>query len=304
MTPSVGCENPAMGPSDDQTLDFNPAEDRVVHSKKFGPRLALLGLDLGLENPTAASARYLPEMKDQLPADELLVMLDSSTIAGAWACVGSRYPQAAPLYLLDLSVLTFALLCFDRVVLQPQGAMSRGPGYFEDAVINLEYPCGFIPDTLWTMCAGLSPGPLGASSADLGEFTRAWTTFPYGDASEPDDSGIRLDFDAYDRYQDSPLGWNGIFAHEYASTLLNGSVLSDKVERNEYLSIQTMRTLFNDRLAGYLQVPYLASSFRAPIQSLLLARKAETQLLVDRIIASLGPPPPRPGPTPAPTWLR
>jgi hypothetical protein len=51
-----------------------------------------------------------------------------------------------------------------------------------------------------------------------------------------------------------------------------------------------MRTLFNDRVAGYLQLPYLASAARAPIQAILLHRKAERQLLLDRLFASLGPP--------------
>ena len=123
-----------------------------------------------------------------------------------------------------------------------------------DALVTLQYPRDFIPQTLWSLCAGIyNASPMGDTG---GALAGAWTDF-FG---LPPDS-IEIDLQHVDHYQDSPFRWNGVLAHSYFGTLPStvGGALSSsqRNDRNLFLSVQTMRTLFNDRLAGYLQLPYL-----------------------------------------------
>lgn len=242
-----------------------------------------LGVDLGQDSPGRPPFQNRLSLMSQLPQDELLALVDTTTLMGAHLCLSGDV--VSPLCLLELSTLTFALLCFDHIVVQPT-FLAALPSMPEElgAILPLVYPPDFIPQTLWSLCAGIH-GRAG-SEVDAAEYAQAWAQ-----ALQVED--VHLDLRAYDRYQDSPFAWNGVFAHGYIGDLFSASSSTTTAEarrvRNEFLSIQTMRTLFNDRIAGYIQLPYLASSSRAPIQGLLLRRKAERQLLADRLLASLGP---------------
>lgn len=247
-------------------------------------RLDRLGVDVGQAPSDSFFTEHQAHLLRQLPDEELLVMLDTSTLNGAALCIGGSY--VSPASLLELSVLTFALVCCDRIVVQPGSVLSI-PEELAQAFISLRYPPDFIPQTLWSFCADLYNDE-DAETRD--EYARAWARF-----FDVPPTDLKVDLRLADGYQDSPLQWSGVFAHAYFEARVppafgQASVGDDARERDTFLALATMRTLFNDRLAGFLRVPYLASSLRGPVHAVLLARKAERQLVADRLIAALGPP--------------
>lgn len=98
---------------------------------------------------------------------------------------------------------------------------------------------------------------------------------------------VRLDLHAWDYYQHSPRYWDGIVAGEYMNNLLIEGARDGSAR---FLGIQTMRTLVNHDLASRLGIPYLAASLRSPVQSLLIRKSHERQLVLDRLIQQLSPP--------------
>jgi len=214
------------------------------------------------------------KIRRDLPSDSLLVLLDTSTVANAFDCLNGR---VTPLNLLDLSVVTYAAICFDKIIIQPNPKLALGKiDNYSDIFFEIRYPEDFVKQQLW--------GLLDTSFIDVKEIEDKWCNFLHLAPNE-----IDLSLYAYDEYQDSPMAWNGIVASHY-SEFLNGLELKrdgDKKIRNEFLSIQTMRALFNDRLANMLGIPYLSSSFKSSIHSLILKYKVETRHILDRIIYSI-----------------
>lgn len=262
-------------------LDIDEANLIVGHGPHFvQDRLSLLGAEMDALHAdwakTAAANRV--DLDAQIQRSGLSVLLDTSTLNGAAQCIELGGPT--PLTLLDLSTLTFALCCFDQIVVQP-GSWIAIPPHLSDAVTTLEYPGQFIRSTLWSMCSELmnqthSPGQMKV-------WQDAWGSF-LGVASP------RLDLQMVSNHQDSPLYWNGVLAHAYTDALARDPTrVTSDAGANEYLSIQTMRTLFNDSLAGYLSLSYLPSSIRAPIHAVVLGAKVERQLVVDSLIERIGP---------------
>jgi hypothetical protein len=104
---------------------------------------------------------------------------------------------------------------------------------------------------------------------------------------------IKLDIPGTDVYQDSPLLWTRIvadvFPDAFAWSLFSKSPI-DKDSMNRFLSVQTMRALFNDALAGFLSIPYISTSIRAPVLGVLMERKRRRQPIVDLLIDKLAPP--------------
>jgi hypothetical protein len=96
---------------------------------------------------------------------------------------------------------------------------------------------------------------------------------------------VKLNFN-FGPYQNSPHYWDGIPLSHYLFGYVNRTV-DDKMR--DFLSVQTMRTLFNDRLAGFLKVPYLSSAVRTSVHSVILRRKVEIQILADKLLACIGP---------------
>jgi hypothetical protein len=260
----------------------------ATKTRGLGPKLRHYGIDALTEGSEKSGGdqalleTQMHELRSQVPRG-LCVTLDATTVRNAIFSIDGRL-DPSPLTLLDLSVVTVALICFDAALVQPfPGA--RDLQNRSDAFKVLHYPDRFIPTTLWSMCAGAMN-----DQNEVVEFEKAWSKLLQ--------VGVKLDFSRLGSYQDSPSYWDGIPASYYHGTLL-GSTASSQSARtesartdsiDEFLSVQTLRALFNDQLAGFLALPYLATSLRSPIQSLLIARKIETQRLVDHMLNAVGPP--------------
>jgi len=197
---------------------------------------------------------------------ESCVYIDTTTVRNASQAVG--YPTA--LSLLDLSVVTFGLVMSDTIYVQRgrqgyDGFLER----FADAFHVLEFDRDFIEGPLWYFTAEYMNALTSESLAKAGLESR-WQNF-LGLESE-----IKFSTDAIDASQDSPYAWDGVPATHFFDTHLN--------DVNDFVSVQTVRALVNDNLAGAIGVPYISSSIRTPITSWLMANRIETQLLADQLI--------------------
>lgn len=227
------------------------------------------------ETPDAESliAAHCKQIRSDLPENLSLVMLDSQTITNADECLNG---DITPLNLLDLATLTVAAVYFDKIVIQPQNnnsIVNKNPDLF----VILKYPDNFIEDSLWIM--------LDTQYLSAEKYGETWCKFlnlPKGD--------VNVDLYAYkDNYQNSPLYWDGILASYYVEKIGQNAMISggDKASRDEFLSIQTMRVIFNDRLSGFLGIPYLSSSIKSCIHSTIIRKKMETQIIIDRLITEI-----------------
>jgi len=208
------------------------------------------------------------------------VLLDTTTLASAQFALES--PD--PISLLDLSVATFGFVAFETVLVQPHGGYLRADlaAHLADGLRELSYDRQLISGPLWSVCAELMNSLNDIESGQNRSLTKAWSNF-FG----RDD--IRLDAHRVGLDQDSPLYWDGVPASYFMYKKLSLEA-GRPGELNEFLSVQTIRALYNDILAGALGVPYLSTSLRAPVYAELLTRKLETQLLADKLLAGLGPP--------------
>ncbi len=215
------------------------------------------------------------------------VLLDSTTLANAAMALMFNRPD--PVALLDLSVITFALVVFDKIIVQPHRFLGGVIAPFEaelgDSLRVLVYDQEFIAGPLWSFCGELM-NSIGTHGTTLREsLTDAWCKFYNRQDIVVDPSLVMTN-------QDSPLEWDGIPATYYISDIVSrGALLEDQhTSFNTFLSVQTVRALYNDNIAGMLGIPYLCTSLRSPIYSELLSLKLETQLLADKLLAGIGPP--------------
>jgi hypothetical protein len=97
-----------------ESLDVTPGEATVflnTTDERLSADLSLQGIVL--DDRSTRITRDAMFLRSQLPADGLLVMLDTTTIFDAILCL---YGPVTPIQLLDLSVLAFAAVCFDQIV--------------------------------------------------------------------------------------------------------------------------------------------------------------------------------------------
>ena len=229
--------------------------------------LSAAGLTMQESSDEAAIEKLRRQVEDGA------VLLDSTTLNNAEMAI--EYPTA--LSLLDLSVVTFALVMCDRILFQSgSNVPTELLGLFPKVLKPLRYDNEFSSGLLWTICSSLQKD-LGRGSLKEAIEER-WQNF----LSNPE---IELNMGVVDHAQDSPVQWDGVPA-TYYHTL---SWSSGGKSLNDFLSVQTIRALFNDNLAGMIGVPYLATSVRAPVVSELLERKVETRILADSLLARIGP---------------
>lgn len=242
-----------------------------TREQRIGWDLQLAGIPI---QPAKDDIRFgTPNFLDEFPNS---VLLDSTTLRNAEDCLNGH---VTPVNLLDLSVFCTAVICYDRVVVQPfrSEILDEFPAVFSP----LDYSPNAISGTLWTICAELfnSHGP---NSPDIRELESAWKeTFKRDD--------IALDIPSTDHYQDSPGLWDGIPASQFAERLFSGAGV-ERNHLNRFLSVQTMRALFNDVLAGLMGVPYVSTSIRAPILVVIMQRKVKLKPIVDAVIEALSSP--------------
>ena len=101
---------------------------------------------------------------------------------------------------------------------------------------------------------------------------------------------VKLNISEYDEYQASPPVWDGVVAGSYWDHLVSSDPWfdTDQDQLNGWLSIQTMRTLFNDKLASRLRTTYIPQSMRTVVHADLVAVKASTQMVRDKLVAEAG----------------
>jgi hypothetical protein len=162
--------------------------------------------------------------------------------------------------LLDLNLLAVAAVFFDYVIIQPdlitleteEAGFTRivyaAPG--EDAHIEA------LHQVAVEECAG-----------NRDDLQNAWQTFLNSQA-------VELDLDQ------APLSPQDDNYYAYSGQDLP----SDPDEIVEYVTQQTVRAVFNDRVAGALQLPYLASSVRLPVSQELIRSHAELLLMLRRVL--------------------
>lgn len=265
-------------------LDASEAASLFKASQGSEARFMTTGLNLDMleiapnlrTSSNAADERV--ELMSKLPDGEA-VLLDTTTIQSAVLATDAD-ALVDPATLLDLSVVAFAFVAFDNVIVAPQiqQRWSEADPRFGGALRTLSASRDLIMDTLWSICA-----PTKSMDYEGEGYSSAWREFLQRD-------DIKLDGAVLDRFQDSPLYWDGVPASHYFSGLSSsGEDRDDPGSLNEFLSVQTIRALYNDEVAGFLKLPYLSSSLRAPIYSELLRRKLEAQLLADKLFGSIGP---------------
>jgi hypothetical protein len=200
-------------------------------------------------------------------------MLDTTTMWSAIRAINGL--STTPLAMLDLATFTTSVICFDNVIVQSI-PMLRSENLASLGVTLLEQTREDIAGALWSICASTS-NYFNSHEQRRAPLEDAWANFL--------GRRVRLDFRAWDKHQLSPYVWNGVVADSYAADLLT----QERRGYEELISIQTMRTLVNYELAGKLSVPYLAASFRAPIQSLIIRENYLRQMTVDRLMQEIGP---------------
>lgn len=211
-------------------------------------------------------------LRAQVP-DGLTVMLDTTTLHSAARAIYGF--STTPLAMLDLATFTTSVICFDNVLAQPPRLLdsehAAGLG-----VTLLKQEREIIRGPLWSLCAETANHFRNHEQRRV-QLEDAWAGFL--------GRRVRLDFSAWDRHQNSPYAWDGVVADSYAEDLLT----SERKGYEEFVSVQTMRTLVNYELAGRLSVPYLAAAFRAPIQSVIIRENHARQIIIDRLMGEIGP---------------
>jgi hypothetical protein len=238
-----------------------------------------LGID---DEPSDSEIRKL---QDQVSADGA-VLLDTTTFRSAQLAVKAG-PR--PLSLLDLSTATNALILFDSVIVQPGVGVWTEPwkGVFGSAFTILDLNRDFIEGTLWSIVAELGRHLNDPDSDEGRSFASAWQDF----VGRPDISFN----ESWNEAQDSPAYWDGVPATYFLEGHFSFKGATSPTRPgdqslNSFVTIQTIRALFNDNLAALLGIPYVSTSLRSPVYAELLRHKLETQMLADSLLATIGPP--------------
>lgn len=218
---------------------------------------------------------------DRLAPMPLAVMLDSTTFVHAGRALGSAGPPDA-YDLLDLSVLTVAVVFFDYVIIQPD-LISKDQ-------IDQVVPSGVMPDMLYE----LEP-----ERSDTDELAVL-----YGQALQATQDRKRRHEKRWKILLDRDVDLDIVHANpvyaieEYLSAV--PKLRGDDAELNAFASQHTVRAEFNDRVAGALGLPYLPSSVRlAPASELVKSHNEMLKAL--RQVAAIGTPAQEP--TPASSYL-
>lgn len=264
----------AVCPDSDTSISLTAGEASAwLNTRRGNLSRRLQTVGLSIEEQDAEFGLANSDLIEEFPSS---VLLDTTTVQNAELCLSG---MVTPVCLLDLSILCTALICYEKVIVQP--THSRIVTDHAAAFAQLAYSRKTIVDTLWSTCAEIlnSNAPNSVSNR---AFEDAWKQVLKRDE-------IRINLQATTHHQNSPYEWDGIPAGYYAGSLFSRGRV-DVQKMNEFLSVQTMRTLFNDALSGILAVPYLSSSIRAPVTGVLMNRKLQLQPIVDALIDELAPP--------------
>jgi hypothetical protein len=162
--------------------------------------------------------------------------------------------------LLDLNLLAVAAVFFDYVFIQPD-------------LLTLE-----TEESPFTRIVQPAPGEHAHIKAlhqvavdecdrDHGRLQQAWRTFLNDDSVELDLAQAPMG-----PRDDNYYTWSGF------------DLPSGRGQVIEYVTQQTVRAVFNDRLAAALQLPYLASSVRLPVSQQLIRSHAELLSMLRHVL--------------------
>src|ERR1700759_4782422 len=248
-------------------LDDPDANAAMVIGQRSIPHPDII--NLGLDPRRDALASDVTFLRTQVGETES-VLLDTTTLASAILALKWR---PSPASLLDLSTVTNAFILYDQVIVQDSARLSDMHQVLitlKNVIKILEYDRSIVSGTLWT--ANVEAANAATKEAP-NPIVDAWREF-FGN------NYISLNRAIWDREQDSPAGWDGVPASYYfGNSLPSGAPVKGEALRslNDFLSVQTIRTIFNDNLAAMLGVPYIPTSIRSPVYSVLLSQKIVTQ---------------------------
>jgi hypothetical protein len=265
----------------EQELTQAEAEQLSRHADNLTARAESRGLLLA-DSPVPTTS-WLSELRQKLPSDRLTVLVDTTTIYNAGEALHTRGRAPSPIALLDLSVLTAAATLFDTIVIQPE----RFPPLEEirdltevlqptEEAHQLELER--IYEEVWD---GFN------RPRELSTYAARWAKFL---AVTADD--LRLDLDPVRTLNEE-------MTCDYSSTAeiteafgIAGGPAGREEQLAVALGIHTVRTGFNDAIAGALGLPYLATSVRLPISSRLANSKTDVLRVLRELIANSNPPGP------------
>jgi hypothetical protein len=214
-----------------------------------------------------------------LPPDPLAVMLDTTTFHNAGSALRSDWPPSA-YELLDLSALTVAAVFFDHVVVQP--------GLNPTTHIHSALPRDKFPDVVHL----INPDPRDARELEQVVYAKAVTVTQPSLRKQRHESawgkllGRKVTLDI--KFVES---WND---EQYFSSMPLPQAGESDTTFNEFATQHTVRAEFNDRVAGALSLPYLASSMRlAPASEMVRSRSALLNALRRAARAAAPSKPPR-----------
>jgi len=262
----------------EQVLTPAEAEQLSRHAGDLMARAEASGL--ALEDSPAPATSWLYRFRQTLPREQLCVLVDTTTIFNAREALLTRGRAPSPIALLDLSVLTAAAILFDTIVIQPE----RFPPLRDIRdLTHVLQPTGEgqlelerIYDEVWDAFS---------RPRELATFGARWATFLDVEASD-----LRLDLDAV-RTLNAEMTFDYSSTAEIAEAFGTVGRPRDREEQLAVaLGIHTVRTGFNDAIAGVLRLPYMATSIRLPVSSDLADRKTLLLWVLRQLIASSSPP--------------
>ena len=259
----------------EQELTQAEADQLRRHAGDLTARAEARGLlvdDSPLETTSWLAAR-----RRELPADRLTVLVDTTTFNNARDALYPPGRGPAAIALLDLSVLTAAATLFDTIVMQPERFAP-----LEDTrdLTKVLHPSAAGRPELERIYRDVWEG---VSRPDqVATYTARWAEF----LGVPPDE-IHVDLEPVQTL-------NAEMTFDYSSTeeiaAAFGRARGREAPLARALGIHTVRTGFNDAIAGALGVPYLATSVRLPVSSRLANRKTNVLSTLSSLIAKTSPP--------------
>jgi len=248
-----------------------------------------------------AYQNWITQLRQQLP-DGPAVLFDSTTVDNALQAVTGAN-LVTPLRLLDLSLLTYAALTADKIVVQPSGRASYLAAQHPELFCVLGSPGKRFEEDLLRSSNLSVEGFIRDAPGMTASLEAAWRSFLTAGRGGAD--WVRLDAREFDRHWESPQYWDNVIAVDYEEGLLSrcfaGSMPPDDLSRsrtNLFITVQTYRAFRNFGVAGLLGIPYQGSVLRLPAYSMGMQVIRSRASAIERILsraAGQGAPEPSPG---------
>lgn len=269
-------------PHQPQEIDERTAEALFQH----GPsRLVADGIDAGLVLDAPIQFAELKErrsiVRNFIRPDErpLSVFIDTTTVHNAQRALAG---DINAVFLVDLAIVAFASVMYDEIILLQHPGVGDLPDYFKKRVRpSRDFADVYFKGLLNGVVSEAEGSPNG-KQPPLAELQEAWEDF-----LKLEKGSIKLNLWSFDQHQDSQH-WDGLVGAGFFGE--DREVYADQQSSIiRFIEAQTVRTLFNSRLAGIAGIPYLASSLRNPVHCALLARGLDLSSAQDVIISRLKP---------------